>query len=69
MLNVLTQSDSVDVRDFVRRIVEFDIGDLRRKLAVAQIVEIVALRVPRRVRFIEALVGDATQLLSFALQT
>ena len=62
MLDVLAQSHRVDVGVAIRRVVEFDLGNLRCKLAIAEEVEIVALRIPGRTVGIEHVVGDPAHL-------
>ena len=46
----------------VEREVELDRRDLRRELAVAEVEEVVAVRIPGRVEGVEELVGDPAQL-------
>ena len=62
MLHILTQSHRVDVGGAISRIVELNLRNLRRKLAIAQEVEIVSLRIPGRIVGIEHVVGNAVDL-------
>ena len=59
MLHIFAQSHRVNVRVPISRIVEFDVGNLRRELAIADVVKIVSLRIPDRIESIECVVGDA----------
>src|SRR6202140_1724417 len=63
MLNVFTQRHRIDIRVATRRIVEFDIRDLRRELAITDEVEITTLRVPDRIERIEDALSNTTHFV------
>ena len=62
MLHVFAQSHCIDVRIAIRRIVAFNVRNLRREFAIADEVEIVARRIPNRIESIEHLIGHAMDL-------
>ncbi len=57
MLDVFAQSHRIDICVAVCRIVEFDIRDLGGELAIADVIEITALRIPDGIERIEIGVG------------
>src|SRR5205085_1596514 len=63
VLDVLAQGDRVDVGLAVEGVVELDGRNLRRELAVAQVVEVIARGVPRGVLRVEEADGDGVQLI------
>src|SRR6185295_9023984 len=62
ILHVLPKRDSEYARCPVGRVVELNGRNLRNELAITGVVEIVALRVPRRVIRVEGFVGDLMKL-------
>src|SRR5262249_442126 len=56
------QSHRVNVRVAIRRVVEFNVRDLGRELAIADEIEIVAGRIPNWIERIEHLIGHAVDL-------
>ena len=62
MLDVLPERERIDVSLAIRRVVEFDLRNLRLKLAIGDEVKIVALRVPRGIVSVEHVVGDFARL-------
>src|SRR6185369_4906911 len=63
VLHVLPQRQREDPGRAARREVPLRARDLRRVLAVGQVVEVVARRIPRRLRLIEHLARDAVEVL------
>ena len=61
-LYVLAKRDREDTSGSVGRVVEFKRGNLRSELAIAEIVKIVALRIPRRTVGAKRFVGDLVKL-------
>ncbi len=62
MLNILTKTHRVDVGVAICRIVKFNLGNLWSKLTIAEEVEIVSLRIPRRIVGIEHVIGNPVEL-------
>src|SRR5205807_10653038 len=62
MLNVLTQGHRIDVSTAIGRVVELNLRDLRREFAIADEIQIVALRIPNRIHRIEHVVSDSMDL-------
>src|SRR6185369_11393041 len=62
ILHVLAKSNRKDSCGAVCRVVELDRRNLRRKLAVAQVVKIITLRIPRGTVSVERFIGDSVKL-------
>ena len=62
MLNVLTQGHRIDVGTAIGRIVKLDLRDLRSEFAIADEIQIVALRIPNWIQRIEHVVSDPMDL-------
>ena len=61
MLDVPAQGQCVDAGLAIDQVVPLERAELRRELPVGQVVEVVAVRIPRRVPLVEELVRDPMQ--------